>query len=153
MGASGKWISTSLIGLKKTQTPPDHPAAVIKLHLLFIYLIFICLNYHQPVLFSDFFFLNLQEKLGTGKSRKWKLWRSSSSGGFTTSSKGTTKVAGRLSDSSYMAAMATVLRAPARDFMVVRQEWAAIRIQTVFRAFLVIKSGFSTIYLFPIYCF
>jgi predicted deacetylase len=33
--------------------------------------------------------------------------------------------------------MATVVRAPPKDFRVVRQEWAAIRIQTAFRGFLV----------------
>ena len=84
--------------------------------------------------------------MGGGKGKKWTLWRSSSSGsggGVTTLSEGT-KVRGRLSeaaasDSPFMAAaMATVVRAPARDFMVVRRQWAAIRIQTVFRAFLVI---------------
>lgn len=34
------------------------------------------------------------------------------------------------------AAVATVARAPHKDFSALRQEWAAIRIQTVFRAFL-----------------
>ncbi|CAI9773570.1 unnamed protein product [Fraxinus pennsylvanica] len=33
-------------------------------------------------------------------------------------------------------AVATVIRAPHKDFMVVRQEWAAVRIQSMFRAFL-----------------
>lgn len=90
--------------------------------------------------------------MGSGKSKKWKLWRTSSSGASTTSLNGTTtKVAGRLSDSSYTAAMAKVLRAPARDFLIVRQEWAAIRIQTVFRAFLVIFL-FPFIYFFVIHC-
>lgn len=81
--------------------------------------------------------------MGGGKGKKWTLWRSSSSGGgITTFSSGSKVVGGRLSeaaasDSPYMAAaMATVVRAPARDFMVVRRQWAAIRIQTVFRAFL-----------------
>lgn len=106
MGASGKWIST-LIGTKKIQRPND------------------------PV------------RMGGGKGKKWTLWRSSSSGGgITTLSCGSKVVGGRLSeaaasDSQYMAAaMATVVRAPARDFMVVRRQWAAIRIQTIFRAFL-----------------
>lgn len=35
------------------------------------------------------------------------------------------------------AAVATVVRAPHKDFEIVRQEWAAVRIQTMFRAFLV----------------
>lgn len=85
--------------------------------------------------------------MGGGNGKKWTLWRSSSSGGGTTTlSSGGKVVGGRLSeaaasDSPYMAAaMATVVRAPARDFMVVRRQWAAIRIQTVFRAFLVIIS-------------
>ncbi|KAK1358478.1 Protein IQ-DOMAIN 1 [Heracleum sosnowskyi] len=106
MGASGKWIAT-LIGTKKIQRPND------------------------------------PERMGGGKGKKWTLWRSSSSGGGTTTlSSGSKVVGGRLSeaaasDSPYMAAaMATVVRAPARDFMVVRRHWAAIRIQTVFRAFL-----------------
>lgn len=38
---------------------------------------------------------------------------------------------------AFSAAMATVVRAPPKDFRVVRQEWAAIRIQTAFRGFLV----------------
>ncbi|KAI3454151.1 hypothetical protein Pfo_010814 [Paulownia fortunei] len=59
------------------------------------------------------------EKVG-GKIKKWRLWRSSS---------------GDLRGSSWKA-MATVVRAPPKDFRVVRQEWAAIRIQTAFRGFL-----------------
>ncbi|KAL3528616.1 hypothetical protein ACH5RR_007938 [Cinchona calisaya] len=69
---------------------------------------------------------------GSGKSRKWKLWRttsgvksegseSSSSGGFV----------GPIS-----AAVTTVITASRKDFEVLRREWAATRIQTVFRAFL-----------------
>lgn len=38
---------------------------------------------------------------------------------------------------AFNAAVATVVRAPPKDFRVVRQEWAAIRIQTAFRGFLV----------------
>ena len=41
------------------------------------------------------------------------------------------------SSDAFNAAMATVVRAKPKDFMVVKQEWAAIRIQTVFRGFLV----------------
>ena len=42
------------------------------------------------------------------------------------------------SSCGYESAMAAaVARAPHIDFSVLRQEWAAIRIQTVFRAFLV----------------
>ncbi|KAI3414876.1 uncharacterized protein J3R85_015804 [Psidium guajava] len=57
--------------------------------------------------------------------------------------KGSHVVASELSDSSYAlddaalaAAMATLLRAPPKNFVVIKQEWAAIRIQTAFRAFL-----------------
>lgn len=38
---------------------------------------------------------------------------------------------------AFTAAMVTVVRAAPKDFRVVRQEWAAIRIQTAFRGFLV----------------
>ncbi|XP_038711896.1 protein IQ-DOMAIN 1-like isoform X2 [Tripterygium wilfordii] len=79
----------------------------------------------------------------SGKSRKWKLWRSSSGDlrsswrGF----KGNHRAASECSDSSpradaFTAAVAAVVRAPPKDFRVVRQEWAAIRIQTAFRGFL-----------------
>lgn len=73
------------------------------------------------------------------KGRKWKLWRSASGG-----TKGThLAAASEASDSSsfgvdtaFSAAVATVVRAQTKDFVVVRREWAAIRIQTMFRAFL-----------------
>ncbi|KAL6996313.1 hypothetical protein U1Q18_006447 [Sarracenia purpurea var. burkii] len=65
-----------------------------------------------------------QENAG-GKGRKWRIWKSASEGGIATSSKG-----------SNDASVAAVIRAPAKDFMAVRREWAAIRIQTMFRAFL-----------------
>lgn len=109
MGASAKWIK-SLIGFQKANSnSPD------------------------------------QEKVVGNKIRTWKLWRSPSAGcsSVSSSSKGI-KGAGRLSSSdtsraedvSFSAAVATVVRAPPKDFMVVRQEWAAIRIQSVFRSFL-----------------
>ncbi|KAA0064506.1 protein IQ-DOMAIN 1 [Cucumis melo var. makuwa] len=84
-----------------------------------------------------------KEKLGGTKTKKWKLWRSPS--GDLSSAwkgyKGGHKAASEGSDSpraadSFTAAVATVLRAPPRNFRVVRQEWAAIRIQTAFRGFL-----------------
>lgn len=91
--------------------------------------------------------------MGSGKGKKWTLWRSSSSGGgiTTTTLSGNKLGGGRLSeaaasDSPFMAAaMATVVRAPARDFKVVRRHWAAIRIQTIFRAFLVIFQSYYTL--------
>lgn len=107
MGGSGKWIK-SLIGLKKNQS-------------------------------------NDSEK-GGGKNRKWKLWRSASGGiavGLSKSVKGGGNLGDSdgsessfLSDSALAAAMATVIRAPHKDFVIVKKEWAAIRIQAAFRGFL-----------------
>ncbi|KAL9247282.1 hypothetical protein vseg_020729 [Gypsophila vaccaria] len=73
------------------------------------------------------------DKVG-GKSRKrWKLWRSSSI-------KGRPEPCDHSStadiDAGLTAAITTVLRAPSKNFLIVRQEWAAIRIQTAFRGFL-----------------
>ncbi|XP_010915292.1 protein IQ-DOMAIN 6 [Elaeis guineensis] len=110
MGGSGKWIK-SLIGLKK-QEKEDH------------------------------------EKCGGGccKNNKWKkLWRSSSGDHLSLrrGSRGSShrSAASEASDISsvtdvFSAAVAAVVRAPPKDFMLVRQEWAAIRIQTAFRGFL-----------------
>ncbi|CAJ1973541.1 unnamed protein product [Sphenostylis stenocarpa] len=106
MGASGKWVK-ALIGLKKTDKD-EHV------------------------------------KEG-GKSKKWRLWRSSSGDmGSWKGFKGNhQKAASEGSDSpplvaadAYTAAVATVVRAPPKDFRLVKQEWATIRIQTAFRAFL-----------------
>ncbi|CAN0881707.1 Protein IQ-DOMAIN 8 [Linum grandiflorum] len=125
MGASGKWLK-SLIPMKKMPTSTD------------------------------------PEKGGDGKGgkKKWKLWRSSSEGLKTSSSsayssspassswsKGVKRVHGDeytntsfssllSNDDVLTAAMATVARAPPKDFMVVKKEWAAIRIQTAFRGML-----------------
>ncbi|XP_019198371.1 PREDICTED: protein IQ-DOMAIN 1-like [Ipomoea nil] len=107
MGASGKWIK-SLITLSKSRS--KHP-----------------------------------EKESV-KSRLWKLWRSGS-GGFATPSSRAGKgvkyledsegsISSFVSDSALAAAMATVVRAPHKDFVLIKQEWAAIRIQTAFRGFL-----------------
>ncbi|CAA0841889.1 IQ-domain 6 [Striga hermonthica] len=106
MGASGKWIKT-LIGLKKPGKDD-------------------------------------QAKVG-GKGKKWRIWKGSPLDLSGPSSwKGFKKMGGLdfSSDSSSMnndafnAAVATVVRAPPKDFRAVRQEWAAIRIQTAFRGFL-----------------
>ncbi|CAK9140570.1 unnamed protein product [Ilex paraguariensis] len=108
MGASGKWVK-ALIGLKK----PDKDA---------------------------------NEKVD-GKSKKWRLWRSSSGvlggskwKGLKGNLRGTASSEGSDSPSvtrdAFTAAVATVVRAPPKDFRVVRQEWATIRIQTAFRGFL-----------------
>ncbi|XP_076884946.1 protein IQ-DOMAIN 6-like isoform X2 [Bidens hawaiensis] len=107
MGGSAKWIK-SLIGFQKSSS-------------------------------------STSDQTASNKSRTWKLWRSPSAGGSSvTSSTKAIKGAGRLSTSdasrveevSFSAAMATVVRAPPKDFMFVRKEWAAIRIQSVFRSFL-----------------
>lgn len=49
-----------------------------------------------------------------------------------------------VNNDAYTAAVATVVRAPPKDFKAVREEWAAIRIQTAFRGFLV----FPLVFLF-----
>ncbi|TKW13961.1 hypothetical protein SEVIR_5G135300v4 [Setaria viridis] len=120
MGGSGKWVK-SLIGLKK----PEKEDGKDKLQI--------------PSVHGGL----------RGKGRKWKLWRSSSGdhGSLWRGSRGGShrSAASEASDDTssvaapadpFTAAVATVARAPARDFMAVRQEWAAIRIQTAFRGFL-----------------
>ncbi|XP_051115566.1 protein IQ-DOMAIN 8-like [Andrographis paniculata] len=106
MGPPGKWIK-SLIGLKK---PSDD-----------------------------------ESENGRSKGRKWRLWRSSS-GGMTRSAKGQKSIgyatetdaseASYALDSEMAAAMAALSKATPKDFMAVRREWAAVRIQAVFRSFL-----------------
>ncbi|KAL3500774.1 hypothetical protein ACH5RR_039867 [Cinchona calisaya] len=114
MGASGKWVK-ALIGFKKPEK-------------------------------DDY------EKL-SGKGKKWRLWRSPSGdlGGSSSSSswrgfKGQRRrnfggsegsdSSSVNNDAAFTAAVAAVVRAPPKDFKVVRQEWAAIRVQTAFRGFL-----------------
>ncbi|KAI6690163.1 hypothetical protein NL676_026991 [Syzygium grande] len=86
-----------------------------------------------------------QEKVVEKGKKKWRLWRSSSEGIGVMAKvlKGSHMAASEPSDSSHAldgaalaAAMATLLRAPPKNFVVIKQEWAAIRIQTAFRAFL-----------------
>ncbi|KAL0396993.1 UNVERIFIED_CONTAM: hypothetical protein Scaly_0147700 [Sesamum calycinum] len=107
MGGSGKWIK-SLIGLKKPT-------------------------------------VNETEK-GGGKSKKWRLWRSASEG-IATAAKGGkgsgdaaetegSEGASYVFDGEMAAAVAALAKASPKDFMAVRREWAAVRIQTIFRAFL-----------------
>lgn len=123
MGGSGKWVK-SLIGLKKQ---PEKEDCKDKLQLPSV---------HGGGL--------------RGKGRRWKLWRTSSGdqGSMWRGSRGGSQrsAASEASDDAssvaavpadpFTAAVATVARAPARDFMAVRQEWAAIRVQTAFRGFL-----------------
>ncbi|XP_061371109.1 protein IQ-DOMAIN 6-like [Gastrolobium bilobum] len=78
-----------------------------------------------------------QEKGSDKKSKKWKLWRNHSEVSSISTSSTTKKGGAAVSDSSSLnSAVAVVVRAPPKDFMVIKQEWAAIRIQAVFRAFL-----------------
>lgn len=96
----------------------------------------------------------------SGKSKKWKLWRGSSGdivgGSSWKGFRGNHHMYGGSegSDSSsvnndaFTAAMATVVRAAPKDFKAVKQEWAAIRIQTAFRGFLVISMLFSVSHCF-----
>ncbi|KAM7256022.1 hypothetical protein ACFE04_011763 [Oxalis oulophora] len=79
------------------------------------------------------------------KSKKWKIWRSSSGekGLKGSQTEGSLYGGGGGGDSGsspsndpFTVAMATVVRAPPKDFKVVREEWATIRIQTAFRGFL-----------------
>ncbi|CAN1785734.1 Protein IQ-DOMAIN 8, partial [Linum perenne] len=80
---------------------------------------------------------------GKGGKKKWKLWRSSSEGFNTntsssaySSSPASSFAKGLKRDDALTAAMATVARAQPKDFMLVKKEWAAIRIQTAFRGLL-----------------
>ncbi|XP_062206647.1 protein IQ-DOMAIN 6-like [Phragmites australis] len=75
-----------------------------------------------------------------GKGRKWsRLWRSSSSqrGGAGSNASASEALSEASSTADALnSVVAAVVRAPPRDFRVIRQEWAAVRIQTAFRAFL-----------------
>ncbi|GAV84920.1 IQ domain-containing protein [Cephalotus follicularis] len=107
MGGSGKWLK-SLIGHKKPLT-------------------------------------NDQDKMGDKTKKRWSLWRSASEGCASSSSNvlrghvaasEASDYSSFMVDDDFIAAMATVVRAPHKDFLVVKQEWAAIRIQTAFRGLL-----------------
>ncbi|KAF8049821.1 hypothetical protein N665_2112s0006 [Sinapis alba] len=80
--------------------------------------------------------------------KKWKLWRTSSES-LLSSSKGFKNRAGSYgtpslcsdppsfsADDSFAASVAAVIRAPPKDFFLVKREWAATQIQAAFRAFL-----------------
>lgn len=84
--------------------------------------------------------------MGDKNKKKWRLWRSSSEGfgssmkvnikrGQSTVSEAST--CSFVANDAFTAAVAAVVRAQPKDFLVIKQEWAAIRIQTVFRGFLV----------------
>ncbi|GKE12689.1 hypothetical protein Tco_1416240, partial [Tanacetum coccineum] len=81
---------------------------------------------------------------------RWKQWKSPSAGcslSVSSSTKGAkNRNGGRLLTSgtgdvevSFSTDVATVVRAQPKDFMAVKKEWVAIRIQSVFRSFLVIS--------------
>ncbi|KAG2591148.1 protein IQ-DOMAIN 1-like [Panicum virgatum] len=75
---------------------------------------------------------------GAGKGRKWsRLWRSSSSQrGSSAPPSEAPSEASSAADALTSSVVAAVVRAPPRDFRLIRQEWAAVRIQSAFRAFL-----------------
>ncbi|KAK7255614.1 hypothetical protein RIF29_29028 [Crotalaria pallida] len=75
-----------------------------------------------------------QEKSGDNGKKKWKLWRSSSE----SSEFGYSMKKGHCDDEdeAFNAAVAAVVRAPHKDFLVIKKEWAALRIQAMFRGFL-----------------
>eukprot|EP01018_Ginkgo_biloba_P021151 Gb_01817 [translate_table: standard] len=87
-----------------------------------------------------------QKKLTNVKSRKWGLWRISSDHESEGRNEGTwqkhqypnaeTSESVSAAAEAYHAAVATIVRAPPKDFRAVREEWASIRIQTAFRGFL-----------------
>ncbi|KAH9327374.1 hypothetical protein KI387_007552, partial [Taxus chinensis] len=115
MGGSGKWLK-SLIGVKK----PSKTAAEKEDN----------------------------KKLTNVKSKKWGLWKISGEHESGERSEGswhkqlrhlnveTAESASEAAAEAYNAAVATIVRAPPKDFKAVRQEWAVIRIQTAFRGFL-----------------
>lgn len=74
-----------------------------------------------------------QEKKCSSTKKKWKIWKTSSS---SSSSSTINKTVSDSSITDTAAAVAVVVRAAPKDFILIRQEWAAIRIQALFRAFL-----------------
>ena len=86
------------------------------------------------------YFCIFQEKGGGKSKRQWKLWKSTSEGFGIGSSMHKGQGGGGsfvVDGGAFAAALAAVVRTPLKDFMVIKQEWAAIRIQAVFRGFLV----------------
>ncbi|KAF3320048.1 protein IQ-DOMAIN 1-like isoform X2 [Carex littledalei] len=83
---------------------------------------------------------NYQEKsIDANKSKKWKLWRTSSgsrSGSHRSASEAASETSSVTAGDPLTSAVAALVRAPPRDFHAIRQEWAAVRIQSAFRAFL-----------------
>ncbi|KAH9328066.1 hypothetical protein KI387_000174, partial [Taxus chinensis] len=89
------------------------------------------------------------KKLTNVKSKKWGLWKISGEHESGERSEGSwhkqsrhlnveiAESASEAAAEAYNAAVATIVRAPPKDFKAVRQEWAVIQIQTAFRGFLV----------------
>ena len=80
-----------------------------------------------------------EKAAGHKGGRKWRLWRTSSAASRASAGEGSALAseASSASADSFSSVLAAVVRAPPRDFLLIRQEWAAVRIQTAFRAFLV----------------
>ncbi|KAJ3694980.1 hypothetical protein LUZ60_000357 [Juncus effusus] len=80
---------------------------------------------------------NHQEKLtDSNKGKKWKLWRNSS-GSRSRQSEATSETSSVTATGDPMSAtLAALARAPPKDFLTIRQEWAAVQIQSAFRSFL-----------------
>jgi hypothetical protein len=80
-----------------------------------------------------------EKAAGHKGGRKWRLWRSSSATSRASAGEGSALASESSSASadSFNSVLAAVVRAPPRDFLLIRQEWAAVRIQTAFRGFLV----------------
>jgi hypothetical protein len=132
MGAPGKWLK-SLITLKKPHATNQVSQNISNQTLRFSSSVFVS-GFHVFIVYV-ISVLVVQDKVGDNTKKKWRLWRSSSEG----MNRGK-MFASKASDSSsgaFNSAIATVMRAQPKDFMVIKQEWAAIRIQSVFRGFLV----------------
>ncbi|KAK6914734.1 IQ motif, EF-hand binding site, partial [Dillenia turbinata] len=77
-----------------------------------------------------------------GKTKKWRLWGHGSvikdyrDANVATSEASDYSSSLSMCADEFSAAIAAVVRASPKDFMVVKKEWAAIRIQTAFRGFL-----------------
>jgi hypothetical protein len=85
-------------------------------------------------------FVEQEISIDINKGKKWKLWRTMSgsrSGSRQSASEAISETSSVTVVDSLSTAVATLVRAPPRDFHAVRQEWAAVRIQSAFRAFLV----------------
>ncbi|KAI4325347.1 hypothetical protein MLD38_030757 [Melastoma candidum] len=82
------------------------------------------------------------------KPMKWRLWRSASEESslnekavmkgryVAAASEASESATYALNDLALAAAVATIIRAPPKNFTAIKQEWAAVRLQTAFRAFL-----------------